>query len=663
MSLTRPRISALGGALLVAAVAACGERCGLGAADKRRGVDRVPDDGVRASAAALDRARADAGIVLPPLTRNIVVDQFGYQPASEKVAVLRDPRIGFDSTTSFGPSGLYAVVDVRSGDRVLEAAPAVWNAGATDPSSGDRAWWLDFTSVSAQGTYFIFDEARGVRSPPFRIDVDVYRAVLQQAERMFYYQRDGIAKDAMHGGPEWADAFAHPQDVRCEVYSGGSPHDLHGGWFDAGDQNRYTTFASVAVIELLRGYVENRVAFGDDTNIPESGNGVPDILDEIKWELDWMLRMQDASGSVLSIASHEGASPPSSDLSPCRYGPTNTAATFAAAATFAYAAVVFGGVPAAVREYPGFARLLAIHAQLAWDWASANPDVRFSNTAVKLGGGEQDLTGDDRLAKMLQAAVFLFKLTGDEKYRKMIDDGYPLLLSALDPFHLEQIDTALEYAGLAAATPSVARTIVARFKVNVEGPSYFGMVVSSSSDPYLAYLPTYVWGSNQIKAAQGSMFADLVTFRVDAERGSDAMRFAERYVHYLHGVNPLQLVYLSNMGSFGAERSVSRLFHTWFVHGSRRDAPGSPGAGVPPGYLSGGPDAAYQWDACCPRNCGWLENASCGGEAPPAPPAKQPAQKSYRDFDDPWPLNSWQVTEPDLAYQARYVRLLSKFVP
>ena len=621
--------------------------------------DATPDDGVHAPTARRAGARADAGIVLPPLTPNIVVDQFGYPPASEKIAVLRDPRSGFDSTASFVPGGAYAVVDVRSGDRVLEAAPTVWNGGATDSSSGDRAWWLDFTRVSARGTYFILDEARGVRSPSFRIDVAVYRAVLEQAERMLYYQRDGTAKDARRAGPEWADAFAHPQDLRCELYSGGSPRDLHGGWFDAGDQNRYTTFASVSVIELLRGYVENRGAFGDDTNIPESGNGVPDILDEIKWELDWMLRMQEGSGSVLSIASHEGASPPSSDRSPCRYGPANTAATLAAAATFAYAAIVFDGVPAAVREYPGFARLLAIRAQSAWDWASANPDVRFSNSSVKLGGGEQDLTGDDRLAKMLQAAVFLFELTGDEKYREPIDDGYRFLLSTLDPFHLERIDTALEYAGLAAATPSVAHDIAGRFKSSVEGASYFGMLASSSSDPYLAYLPTYVWGSNQIKAAQGSMFADLVTFGVDAKRGADAMEFAERYVHYLHGVNPLQLVYLSNMGGFGAERSVSRLFHTWFGHGSRWDAPvGS----APPGYLAGGPDPEYRWDACCPRSCGWTKNASCG-DAPPSPPAKQPDQKSYRDFNDPWPLNSWQVSEPDLTYQAYYVRLLSKFVP
>ena len=120
---------------------------------------------------------------------------------------------------------------------------------------------------------------------------------------MLYYQRDGIAKDAKYAGADWADGMAHPQDATCGLSSNGSaPKDLHGGWFDAGDQNRYTNWGASDVIELLRAYVESPGAFTDDTNIPESGNGVPDLLDEVKWELDWMARMQNTDGSVLSIA-------------------------------------------------------------------------------------------------------------------------------------------------------------------------------------------------------------------------------------------------------------------------------------------------------------------------------------------------------------------------
>jgi len=605
----------------------------------------------------------DAPIVAPqPLSPYIVVDQFGYPPSAEKIAVVRSPKKGFDATGSFAPGAMYAVVDARSGRKVLEAAPTPWNAGATDASSGDAAWWFDFSGVSTAGDYFVLDESQDVRSPVFRIASDVYRGVLAQAVRMLYYQRDGIAKDAAHAGAAWADAMAHPQDAQCGLYSdGSSPKDLHGGWFDAGDQNKYTNWAASDVIELLRAYVEKPGAFADDYGIPESGNGVPDVLDETKWELDWISRMENADGSVLSIVGHKGASPPSADTAPCKYGPANTSATLTAAAAMAYGAIVFKSVGAAGTTYPGYADALAALAKKAWAWAAANPSVTFYNAQNGVGAGEQEVDDNGRLLKKVQAAVFLFELTGDPTYRSVVDSSYATLESSFDPFHMEPIDTALEYAAAPNATASVAAAIVSRAKSNVEGSGYFG-AMRSNVDPYLAYLQTYTWGSNQVKAGQGNMFADVASFGLDPSAAAEATKYAERYVHYVHGVNPLGLVYLSNMGGYGATRSVTRFFHSWFAHGSAWDAQGVSTYGPPPGYLVGGPNPGYSWDSCCPSGCGGASNDALCGSAPPSPPAGQPDQKSYKDFNDGWPLDSWSVTEPDDGYQAQYVRLLSKFV-
>jgi endoglucanase len=127
-------------------------------------------------------------------------------------------------------------------------------------------------------------------------------------------------------------------------------------------------------------------------------------------------------------------------------------------------------------------------------------------------------------------------------------------------------------------------------------------------------------------------------------------------------VNPLSLVYLSNMQGSGATTSVTRFFHTWFAHGSEWDAVGVSKYGPPPGYLVGGPSPTYAWDPCCPAaSCGG-DNALCGS-ASPSPPSGEPDQKSYKDFNDSYPLDSWQISEPDDGYQAQYIRLLSKFVP
>ncbi|HEY5146104.1 MAG TPA: glycoside hydrolase family 9 protein [Polyangiaceae bacterium] len=606
-------------------------------------------------------APVDAGpIVAPqPLSPDIVVDQFGYLPASEKIAIVRNPQVGFDKATTFTPGATYALVDAHSSKKLLEAAPAVWNGGATDSSSGDKVWWFDFSSVTTPGDYFVLDETASVRSAVFTLSTNVYRTVLVQSTRMYYYQRDGIAKDAKYAGAEWADGVAHPQDSKCGLYSDGSaPQDLHGGWFDAGDQNRYTNWGASDVIELLRAYVENPAVFTDDTNIPESGNGVADLLDEAKWELDWMARMQQSSGSVLSIAGHAGASPPSTDTSPCRYGPASTSATLTSAAAFAYASIVFGTASGAATAYPGYAAGLKTRAQNAWTWAVANPSVKFFNAQNGVGSGEQEVSdATSLLQKKLQAAVFLFELTGTATYQTFFDGNDSSLLSSFDPFHMDPIDTALEYARTKGATASVAQTITSGFKSNVEGANYFG-VLSSKKGAYPSYLQTYTWGSNQTQAGQGNMFADVAAFGIDAAASAQATTYAERYVHYFNGVNPIQLVYLSNMGAFGAESSVTRFFHTWFAHGSDWDAAGVSKYGPPPGYLTGGPNPSYTWDSCCPSNC---SGNSCGA-APLSPPTGQPDQKSYRDFNDSWPLDSWQVTEPDDGYQAQYVRLLSKFV-
>src|SRR5262245_51653699 len=86
-----------------------------------------------------------------PVSDFIVVDQFGYLPEAQKVAVIRDPQTGYDADKSFTPGGTLALVNMTTGDTVLTAAPVPWNSGATDPSSGDKAWWFDFSKVTAPG--------------------------------------------------------------------------------------------------------------------------------------------------------------------------------------------------------------------------------------------------------------------------------------------------------------------------------------------------------------------------------------------------------------------------------------------------------------------------------------------------------------------------------
>ena len=614
----------------------------------------------------------------PDVSPFIVVDQFGYLPDGEKIAVVRDPQTGVDAEQSFAPGATYELVDAASGTSVLMAAPSVWNDGKEDASSGDKAWWFDFSSVTAPGEYYVLDVDRKVRSYAFEIADNVYADMLKQALRMFFYQRAGQDKDAAHAGTGWVDGPSHVgplQDHNARLYSdagnAATERDLWGGWYDAGDFNKYTSWTAGYVENLLRAYVESPAAFGDDSGIPESGNGIPDVLDEAKWGMDFLTRMQESDGSLLSIVGEASASPPSAATGQSLYGSPNTSATLATAAAFAYGALVFGKQSSS--DLQAYAGDLSLRAVQAFAWADANPNVVFKNNdsasgSSGLGSGQQETDDYGRNAYKLDAATQLFRVTGDASYQTFVDANYQKSHLIVNGNYVAEWDVALqdallEYADDSRATAAVSAAIRDAYTKGVTGGANLTAVLGNQTDAYLAYLHDYVWGSNQNKSGKGNAFTAAIVHGLAGEQSADYLRAAGRYIHYLHGVNPFSLVYLSNMNEHGAENSVNEFYHTWFTDKSADwDRVGVSKYGPPPGYLTGGPNPSYDWDACCPSGCGSSDNdAVCTSESI-SPPKGEPPQKSYKDFNTNWPLDSWQITEPDDGYQIAYIRLLSKFV-
>ncbi len=609
------------------------------------------------------------------LSKYTVVDQFGYRSDSKKTAVLRDPQTGFDGAESFTPGGTYAVVNKNSGDHVLTGSPVVWNSGASDISSGDKAWWFDFSALTTPGTYYILDVTNNVRSFDFDIRDDVYTDVLKQAVRTFFYQRMGFEKNASFAGIGWADGASHIknlQDKNARQYNKAndptSELDVSGGWYDAGDYNKYTNWTANYVVDFMRAYRENPGAWGDDYNIPESGNKIPDILDEAKWGIDHLLRMQRSDGGMLSIVGVAHASPPSNSAGPSLYGTASTSATLNSAGAFALASKVFGE-----RGLTEYSLKLKSSAIKAWDWADANPSVLFRNNDSAsgtggLGAGQQETDDYGRFVAKMEAAVFLFDITGDTKYRQYFDSNYTdvhlYAWTYATPFETSNQETLLHYTTLAEATPSVVNNIKAKYASAMNGEEVFGSI-DANKDPYRAYLKDqdYTWGSNSTKASKGIIYVDMVHYNINTAKDDDAMNAAEDFVHYLHGVNPLNMVYLSNMYAYGADNGVNEFYHTWFSNGSAKwDRVGVSTYGPAPGFLTGGPNPGYDVDGCCATNSCGGSNALCNSENL-TPPKGQPVQKAYKDFNTSWPLNSWSVTENSNGYQLNYIRLLSRFVP
>lgn len=603
------------------------------------------------------------------ITQFIKIDQFGYKTTDQKIAVISDPQLGYNSALAFSPGTTYQVRNWVTDAIVFSGAITSWNGGATHSQSGDIVFWFDFSSVVAPGSYYVFDPTNNVGSYRFEINDCVYNDVLKVTMRMFYYQRCGFAKAYPFVDTGYVDGASHlgtQQDLDCRLYSSptaGTSKNLSGGWYDAGDYNKYVNFTWGTLLDMLLAYEEKPSVWADTYNIPESGNGIPDILDEVKYELDWLLKMQNTDGSVLSIVGGGGASPPSADGAVRRYGPANTSATLTAAGVFALAAKQYNAV--GMTAYGTTLQTAAIN---AWNWADANPSVLFYNSGV-IGAGEQEVDNYGRLCRKFAAATYLYSLTGNTLYRAFVDANYNnihlLMWTYAYPFEGPEQDMCLYYAALPGATVSVRNAINSAYTNSLSAwnadnlPAYTG-----STDAYRAFVNdgNYTWNSNQTKSRQGNMFLAMNRYNFDTPNATNYTNAASGFVHYFHGVNPNSKTYLSNMSKFGAENSVTSFYHGWFHDGSALwDEVGVSTYGPAPGFIPGGVNPSYDWDACCPSGCGSAaNNAMCVAESLD-PPKNQPIQKSWKDFNTSWPVNSWTISEAGIYTQAAYVRMLSKF--
>ncbi len=589
----------------------------------------------------------------------IHVDQFGYLTDAEKVAVFSNPIIGFNSNLEYQAPINAEVRHALTKEIVYSGPLSIWNDGNTQPESGDQGWWFDFSSLKDTGSYYVFDALNNQSSAIFHIDNNPYSDVLKAAGRMYYYNRCNDSKALPFADLKWTDSmnFMNPsQDFNCRYVFDKSnaaiEKDLHGGWFDAGDYNKYVTFTYNTMHDLLYAYEENPKAFTDDWNIPESGNGIPDLLDEIKWELDWILRMTNADGSVhLKMGSVDygdnALSPPSANMDPRYYGPVCSSASVTVASIFSHAALVMKNI----EGLEGYAVQLAQKAEICFAYSlpfytNKSWQTDCDDGTIKAGDADENAQG--QLERLISASVYLYELTGQATYHDFfkttfgqsntIQNGFwsgdtPTIQDALiryaykfintDPITKEKIKSSLTSA------------------INNNWNDFFGW---SDNDLYRAFTPswTYHWGSNKPKAAYGSLNMAIARYKMVPDSVLFA-RKANEQLHYFHGVNPLGMVMMSNMYAYGAEKGVNEIYHTWFYDGSIYDNALTSPNGPAPGFVTGGPNANFTVTTI-------------------SPPSGQPPMKSYLDFNNGWPDNSWEISEPAIYSQAAYIRLLANQV-
>lgn len=598
-----------------------------------------------------------------PVSELIVVDQIGYRPASEKWFMIAVPVTGQNAGQGRAPAR--EVQLRRSSDHAVIRSITLesWKNGAVHSASGDRVWKGRFSDVSTPGTYHIYDPANDVQSFDFDIREDAYNSILKASIKSYYYQRSGT-EITPEFGEQWTHGLAHIHNQQAsrmfDTSLGGiqpeaTARDITGGWYDAGDYRKYTSWMADIIWDLGTAYEWWPSVFDDQSGIPESGNGTPDILDEMMWEIQWMLKMQRSDGALYSgvfVISRDqgfgnGIGDPSTEDRPYYYANISTSATASGAAAFAIAARLLAPYESA---WPGIPARLREAAILAWQFLAAHPSaIHYDHSGFDNADANKNAGADLRVRAL--AAAELFRLTGDTAYRDWFDQ-YHAHPSTADGSHNPIISGYFEaggsfdlqramvsYCQAAGATPSVTASIRQSLDEGVRRQPYGQRI----NDPYHCFMwdGHYTWSSNGLKAQWAMLALWAVKLQTNPGMTGTYLALAEEYLHYYHGRNPLGWTFVTQAQRFGADKPITQIYHGWFHDGTKWDTNPAPGilAGGPNQYFT--PDSSYR---------GII-----------SPPQNQPPMKSYKDWNTSWPENSWSVTENSTGYQSRYSFVLAAF--
>ena len=497
----------------------------------------------------------------------IQVDQVGYPLNGPKVALVSSPATTFEVR--------------RSSDHQVVFQGKLGSAVA-DKDTGDQVQAADFSALRQAGSFYL--EVPGVgRSWDFTVGQNVFAHTYYLAMRGFYGQRCGTAVDLGPEFPGYAHAICH-QHGEFHPSSGASgPRDNIGGWHDAGDYGRYMVNSGITTGTLLWTWeIYGQKLKNIPLKIPESGNGTPDILNEVRWNLEWMLKMQDDDGGAWHKQTSEHFSSfvaPEDDKLPSEVIGTGAAPYKSTCATADLAAV--GAIAARVyKPYDAkFAARALDAARRAWAWTEKNPDVTFRNPPGVTTGEYSDASCKD---ERLWAAAELWRTTGEAAYHNFFLINFAEFLPNLDSPPAENWSSVgsmgLWTYALSSRKDADPKAVAAIRERTLEAAH--SVVERTRSNPYRVSMQArdYVWGSNGVAAGYGMYLLIANQFEPD----NSFVDAARDNLHYLLGRNTFSLSWVTQVGDHP------------FQHPHHRPSGDGKQSGAWPGLLSGGPNARPQ---------------------------------------------------------------------
>jgi endoglucanase len=558
----------------------------------------------------------------PSATRTICLDNVSLRGGAEPEPYVPDtgPRVRVNQVgyLPHGPKGATLVTEAT--DRLpweLESSSGrVVARGHTRPADVDRTSGLnvhtiDFSDFKRPGRGYTL-VAEGETSHPFDIASEAYERLRVDALSVYYPQRSGTPIDgAIVGDEAYTRAAGHvsvppnqgdfdvpcqPPEVSLPIY--GEPWtcdytlDVVGGWYDAGDHGKYIVNGGISVSQLMGTWERNRrargadrMALGDSTlRVPERGNGMPDVLDEARWQLEWMLTMQVPEGEPLAGMFHHKIHDnawtglpldPAADAMLRELHRPSTAATLNMAAVAAQGARIF-------KHYDrAFATRLLDTARVAWSAALANPPLYAPVEDGASGGGPYD--DSDVTDEQYWAAAELYITTREPQFR---DAVLASPLHQADVFDLNGFDWGhvaalgrLNLATLANRLPDrhrVRRSVVdgADALLDLQGQQPWGQ-------PYAPADNFWAWGSTS------QILNNLVVVATAYDlTGRDVYRDAViQGMDFLLGRNALNISYITGYGDVFSQNQHSRMY----ANQLNAESPHPPN-----GFIAGGPNSGIQ---------------------------------------------------------------------
>lgn len=525
-----------------------------------------------ATTSLLTLAACSSKSILPE--GSIHVNQVGYYPTQEKIAVVND-----------GVVDEFVIIDTE-GQEVFSGAPSYT---ATTEWSDKTRTVLDFTPLTQPGEYRL---TAGGDTAYVRIADDVLKPLADDALRSFYYQRSGMPIEEQYAG-KWHRPAGHPDDsVTLHPSAYGPVRDASTvlvsskGWYDAGDYNKYIVNSAFTVGLMMDVYQMFPEYFNaQNVNIPESGNSTPDLLDEIMYNLEWMLTMQDPDdGGVyhkLTTDSFEGFIMPADCKKPRMVVQKTVTATLGFAAVMAQASRIYSAYEA---DYPGFPEKALEAAKAAVRWSLANREAFYRQEKLDPPVSTGAYGDMDAADEIFWVASEMYLATGDNRYFEKA------FITAPNEFVTPTWGQTSGLGVMAWLLPNVAAPtpaspdpeFVERMRsllITYANSAIKGADNSAFHAPYGNKAFDFHWGCLSEKACNTGI-ALVLAYELT---GNEAyLANAYRNMNYVLGVNPTGYCYVTGHGTNSPMHPHHRI--------SAADGIDDP----IPGFLVGGPNPGQQ---------------------------------------------------------------------